>query len=130
MKYATLLALLAAPAFAQDQGTLSYACQIDGQPAQLTAQYEVIGNSGITTAPNGDISGVISTGSSTVYYQGQLTTPSARYSFTGENAYADFTDLNSHARFRVELVTEGDHLTLIVGPFSDQPLRYFCQRSN
>jgi len=129
MKTAALLMILASPAFAQQQGTLSYACDIDGQRGQLIAQYEIIGSSGITSAPNGDITGVISTGESTIYYQGQLNTPSARYSFTGENAYADFTDLGTYARFRVELITEGDHLALVVNPFGDQPLRYFCQRS-
>ncbi len=129
MKTIAFLILLATPVLAQQQGSLSYACDIDGQPGQLIAQYEVIGSSGITSAPNGDITGVISTGDSTIYYQGQLTTPSARYSFTGENAYADFTDLSTYARFRVELVSEGDHLALVVNPFGDQPLRYFCQRS-
>ena len=72
---------------------------------------------------------MIATGSSTIYYQGQLTTPNTRYSFTGENAYADFTDLSSNARFRAQLITEGDHLALIVNPFGEQPQRYFCQRT-
>lgn len=129
MKLAIILALLTSPALAQQQGALNYACQIDGQPGALTARYEIIGASGITTAPNGDISGVIATGDSTIYYQGQLSTPSARYSFTGENAYADFTDLSTNARFRVQLQTEGDHLALVVNPFSNQPTRYFCQRN-
>ena len=129
MKALALLTLLATPALAQQQGMLSYDCDIDGQPGQLIAQYEVIGSSGITSAPNGDITGVISTDDSIIYYRGQLTTPIARYSFTGENAYADFTNLSTYARFRVELITEGDHLALVVNPFSDQPLRYFCQRS-
>ncbi len=129
MKLVIILALLASPLLAQEQGTLTYACQIDGQPGALTARYEVIGGSGITTTPNGDISSVIATGNSTIYYHGQLTTPGTRYSFTGENAYADFTDQSTNARFRVQLVTEGDHLALIVNPFSDQPTRYFCQRS-
>ncbi|HIP22727.1 MAG TPA: hypothetical protein EYG79_03905, partial [Rhodobacteraceae bacterium] len=66
MKLVIALALLASPIWAQEQGTLTYTCQIDGQPAALTARYEIIGSSGITTAPNGDISGVIATGDSTI----------------------------------------------------------------
>lgn len=128
MKLVIALALLASPIWAQEQGTLTYTCQIDGQPAALTARYEIIGSSGITTAPNGDISGVIATGDSTIYYHGELVTQSARFSFTGENAYADFTDLSTNARFRVQLITEGNHLALIANPFADQPTRYFCQR--
>jgi hypothetical protein len=123
------ITFFAVPAQAQQQGVLDYTCEIEGETGRLMAQYEVIGGSGITTAPNGDISGVISTGQETIYYQGQLTTPRARYSFVGENAYADFTDLGSNARFRVELITNGDALALIVNPFGDQPLRYFCQRN-
>lgn len=120
----------ATPALAQQQGMLGYICDIDGQRGQLSAQYEIIGNSGITSAPNGDITGVIATGDSTIYYQGQLVTPSARYSFRGENAYADFTDLGSYARFRVELISQGNTLTLVVNPFGDRPVRYFCQRNS
>ena len=130
MKPAALLIFLATPVFAQQQGTLSYTCQIDGQSGQLTADYEIIGSSGVTTALNGDISGVVATGNSSIYYHGQLSTPGARYSFTGENAYADFTDLITYARFRVQLITEGDHLALIVNPLGNQPLRYLCQRNS
>ena len=129
MKLAIAFALLASPIYALEQGTLTYSCQIDGQLGVLTARYEIIGNSGITTAPNGDISGVIATGDSTIYYQGQLTTPNTRYSFIGENAFAAFTDLRSNARFRVQFQTEGDQLALTVNPFGSQPKRYVCQRS-
>ena len=129
MKLATTFALLASPLYAQEQGILSYACQIDGRNAVLMARYEIIGKSGITTAHNGDISGVIATGDSTIYYQGQLVTPSTRYRFTGENAFADFVDLDSNARFRVQLLTEGDHLELIVNPFDTHSKRYNCQRT-
>lgn len=130
MKTLILLALglmpLGLPAAAQSEGTLSYDCNLDGVSGRLIAQYEVVGNSGITYSPNGDISSVIGTGSSTVYYQGQLTSPTARYAFTGENQFADFTDMSTYERFRVQFVAEGSQLLMIANPFGAAPTRYMC----
>ncbi|MEQ9316687.1 MAG: hypothetical protein RLN72_12610 [Henriciella sp.] len=124
---AGLLAISALPAMAQTAGTLSYTCNLDGVAGQLVATYEVIGNSGITYGPNGGISGVIGTGDSTIYYQGQLTSPVASYVFTGENQFADFTDLQTQARFRVQFIQQGNQLLMIANPFGPGPTQYLCQ---
>ena len=131
MKHLTLAlaatCLAGLPATAQSQGTLSYTCDLDGVAGQLVAQYEVVGGSGITQGPTGDITGVIGTGDSTIYYQGQLTSPMASYTFTGENQFADFTDMASYAQFRVQMIAEGNQLTLIANPFGPGPTQYLCQ---
>ncbi len=118
-----------APAAAQTQA-VQYQCNLGGMPAMLTAQLEVIGNSGITYNSMGGISGVIGTGESTVYYQGELRSQTANYVFTGENQYADFTDMMSYERFRVQfLMQPNGSLVLVANPFGPQPARYLCTPS-
>jgi len=56
-----------------------------------------------------------------------LTTPTARHIFTGESAFADFTDLNTNAHFRVQTHSNLDHLAVVANPFSNHSTRYLCQ---
>jgi hypothetical protein len=108
--------------------TVQYVCDIGGMQAQLTAQVEVVGGSGRVVGPDGTITGVIGTGDSNVYYQGQLVSQTASYTFTGENEYADFTESNTYERFRARMQIQGNYLVITVNPFGPQPVQYGCQQ--
>ncbi len=118
-----------AASVAQQASTVSYVCNIEGAPAQLTAQVQAIDDAGRVVNSQGWITGVIGTGNYNLYYQGQLVSATARYVFTGENQFADFTDLNTNARFRAQLIVQGQQLLLIANPETSQPARYVCQAS-
>ena len=105
----------------------NYTCNLGGVPARLTTKVEVIGSNGIVTNPQGWIKGVIGTGDYTIYYEGQLVSQTANYVFTGENQYADFTDLNTNERFRVQVTAQGNQLLLVANPFGPGPTQYLCQ---
>lgn len=122
-----MLALCAAPALAQQNAvTLSYTCNLGGLPAQLTARVVAVGDAGIVS--NGrDITGIIGTGDYNLQYQGQLVSATSRYVFSGENAFADFTELTTNERFHVQFIAQGDQLLLIANPEGPQPARYLCQ---
>ena len=100
--------LLSSAATAQTS-VVQYVCDIGGMQAQLTAQVEVIGTAGRVTGSDGSITGVIGTGEYTVYYQGQLVSSAASYSFTGENEFADFTELSTYERFRARMQVQGNY---------------------
>lgn len=118
----------ATPATAQNITTVSYVCDLGGAPAQLTAQIETINTAGAVTNSDGWITGVIGTGETMTYYQGELVSATARYVFTGENQYADFTDMNTNERFRVQMVAQGAYLTMVINPETPQPVTYQCQQ--
>ncbi len=118
-----------AASVAQQASTVSYVCNIEGAPAQLTAQVQAIDDAGRVVNSQGWITGVIGTGNYHLYYQGQLVSATARYVFTCENQFADFTDLNTNARFRAQLIVQGQQLLLIANPETSQPARYVCQAS-
>ncbi len=121
--------LLGAPALANVQ-TVQFQCDIGGMPATLTAQVETYGATGMVgnTGATGPSIHVIGGQGTNVYYQGTLQSQTANYSFTGEGAYADFTDMGSYARFRVQfdLLPNGG-LVLTANPFGPQPAQYACQ---
>lgn len=122
------LIVSAAPAAAQNVKTVSYVCDLGGAPAQLTAQIETVNTAGAVTNSDGWITGVIGTGETMTYYQGELVSATARYVFTGENQYADFTDMNTNDRFRVQMVAQGAYLTMVINPETPQPVTYQCQQ--
>lgn len=124
---ALALVCAALPAQAQDRGTVTYACNIEGMQGMMVAQYERVGNSGIVRTPGPAGIGVIGTGDFTLYYQGQLVTQTARYVLTGEGAYADFTDMGSYDRFRVQFEQQGNLLRMTVNPFGPGPVQYMCE---
>ncbi len=104
-----------------------YVCDIEGQQGLLRATLETIGGTGIVGSVNGDISVIGGQGSNT-WVTGDLQTPTAYYTFSGENQFADFTDTASGARFRVEWVPQPGGLVIVVNPFG-QAVRYYCQQS-
>lgn len=126
---ALALAVCPTPSSAQQISTVRYVCDLGGAPAQLTAQVETIGDAGIVQNSQGDITGVIGTGDVNYHYQGELTSATARYVFTGENQFADFTDLGTNERFHVQMISQGQALTMIINPETPQPVTYQCQQS-
>lgn len=102
---------------------------LQGAPATLTMDVEIVGNSGVTWGPgvNPDITGVIGTGSYTVFTAGNLVSAFASYGFTGENAFADFFRTSGGSeRFRVQWVETSQGLIMIVNPFGQGPVQYDC----
>lgn len=116
----------ALPALAGPNGILRYDCDLDGVIGELTAEYEIIDASGEAYSPDGDMAGTVGAGSSTVFYQGELSSPANRYVFTGENQFAEFTDLATHKRFIVHMETDGDALRLTANPNDGAPTHYHC----
>ena len=119
---------LAAPAHAAQVTTVTYLCNIEGAQAQLTAQVQAVNTAGIYLDSSGLFGGSIPTGEVMYYYQGSLVSVTGgRYSFQGENAFADFVDLNTNDRFRVQFVVQGPQLLMIVNPQGPGPVQYLCQ---
>lgn len=106
---------------------ITYQCNLGGQAAVLTADVEGIATGG--TVPGRPGLAPIITGQN-LYYAGTLVSQSARYSFRGENGFADFVDLTTNERFRVQFIAQGDYLVMIANPFGQQPARYMCQRTS
>jgi hypothetical protein len=125
----SLTAMAAAPHAAAQATVVNYICNLDGVQGQLTAQVEAVDDAGIVQNIRGDITGVIGTGNYNLRYAGQLVSPAARYSFTGENGFADFVDLTSNARFHVQFIVQGTQLMLVANPETQQPARYLCQQA-
>lgn len=130
---AILAAVLVLPLFgtpaAANPVYLRFICDLNGMPAEMAMQVEAIGSTGIVSGPTGDITGVIGTGGQTLYISGEVRSQTGRYVFTGENQYADFTDVVTHDRFRVQWVEQPGGLMIIVNPFADPARqgRHFCQ---
>ena len=109
--------------------TYVYICNIEGAQAQLTAQVQAVNSAGVfIDQTTGAFGGSIATGDVNYYYQGTLVSQTgARYSFQGENAFADFVDLNTNDRFRVQFNVQGQVLQMIINPQGPGPVQYFCQ---
>ena len=118
---------LAAPAQAQQVTVVTYVCNIEGAPAQLTAQVQAVSPAGVFMDGAGMFAGSVPTGEMNYYYQGTVVSATSRYSFQGENQFADFVDLNTNDRFRVQFVIQGPQLLMIVNPFGPGPVQYLCQ---
>jgi hypothetical protein len=123
---ATLIVLATMPLTAQaaQARTFMWQCNLGGQAARLTANVEALRGGGTTGGYN---SGFVSDGSANLVYSGQLLSANARYSFTGENGFADFVDLINGERFRVQFVAQGRQLMLIANPPGPGPTRYMCE---
>jgi len=74
----------------------------------------------------GQITGLFPAGV-TVYTAGQVQSATATYSFRGENQFADFTDHDTGARFRVEWVLDepNNGVWMKVNPFG-ATTAHFC----
>jgi len=103
-------------------------CNIGGLNAVMTMQVEAVSSSGAVwgPGPTPQITGVIGNGSFIYYTAGTVTSPTAQYSFRGENQYADFTMLNGNDRFTVEWIVTAPGLTIRVNPFGPGPTQYDC----
>ena len=75
---------------------------------------------------NPDITGVIATGTYTIFTAGELRSPNAYYVFNGENAFADFTAPATFERFRVQFSEIPQGLRMVVNPFGPGPVAYDC----
>ena len=120
---------LAAPAHAQRTAQINYTCDLGGVPAQLTAQVQAVTSAGVFIDPSGLFAGSISTGDVNYFYQGTVTSATGRYSFTGTNQFADFVDLLTNDRFRVQLIIRGRQLLMIINPQGPGPTQHLCQQS-
>ncbi|WP_084397476.1 hypothetical protein [Henriciella aquimarina] len=124
-----LIAAIALPAWAHPLGTLHYSCDLDGVAGELTGEYEIIDATGAPHTPDAGLSELVGVGASRVFYNGQLSTPSGKYVFTGENQFAEFTDLATHERFIVRMIAEGPQLQLTANPNGAVQTHYLCQSS-
>lgn len=121
----------AAPAGAQQRVALRYECDLNGAPGVMVLEARIYTGSGIAWGPgvNPDIIGVIPTGERNISFGGEMRSISARYVFTGENQFADFTDMRTYDRFRVKFETLGaGRLRLVINPFGPGPTQHFCRR--
>ena len=120
---------LALPAQAQPKvAVVNYACNIEGAQGQLTARVQAVNEVGVFIDPRGGFGDTIRTGNVTFFYEGSLVSPGGRYSFTGTNQFADFVDLITNDRFRVQMIPEGTQLMMIINPQGPGPVRYMCQQ--
>ena len=111
-----------------NQARFYFDCDLQGLTGEMVMDMEVVADTGITwgSGSNPDITGVIGTGDYIIYTQGEIRSPTSYYVFTGENNYADFTDMNTYERFRVEWVEDTDGLIMIVNPFGQAPTQHTC----
>jgi hypothetical protein len=114
---------------ASNMARFTYDCDLQGVIGSMILDAEAVGSTGIVfgSGPNPDITGVIGTGNYTLYTSGEVVSNVARYIFTGENQFADFTNTATFERFRVQWVSQDDDLIMVVNPFGPGPAQHFCQ---
>ncbi len=106
--------------------TLSLVCNLGGAPAQMTMAVQYQKSVGYSANNRGHISGIFPVGV-TVYTAGQVVSAVARYSFRGENDFADFTAIGTNERFRVKWVLDRQRngIWMVVNPFGGATT-HFC----
>lgn len=111
-----------------NKALFTFDCDLQGVTGALTLEIEAVASSGVVwgPGPNPTITGVIGTGDYIYYTAGDLTSPVARYLFTGENDYADFVSTTSSERFLVQFVSAHPGLVLVVEPFGPAPSQIAC----
>jgi hypothetical protein len=116
------------PGTQSDLARFYFDCDLQGLTGQMVMDIEVISSTGITWGPGPDpkITGVIGTDEYTIYTEGELNSPTSSYTFLGENQFADFTEVNTFERFRVQWVEESNGITMIVNPFGPMPAQHSC----
>ncbi|GAB4462398.1 MAG: hypothetical protein OHK0029_29180 [Armatimonadaceae bacterium] len=114
-----------------NRARFTFDCDLQGVTGVLTMNVEAVGTSGVVfgSGPNPDITGVIGTGGVTYFTAGELRSPVARYIFTGENQFADFTDLGTNQRFRVQWNSWDQGVIMVVNPFGPGPTQQACRRT-
>ena len=125
-------AILAATLFASagiaraQDVVLSLLCDLGGALAQMTMAVQYQSAYGLSTTQRGHISGIFPVGV-TVYTAGEVVSATARYSFRGENEFADFTTIGANERFRVKWVLDAQRngIWMVVNPFGGAST-HFC----
>lgn len=122
---------LALPAAAQTwTGHLVANCQVNGAPAHMQLQYEAIAGAGVTwgSGPRPDITGVISDGSVTYYWNGVLQGNFGQLALSGENAFLRFYDPNVLNRETVLEVTMTSQTSFyMTDVYGNYPGQHPCQ---
>lgn len=98
-----------------------------GLNGELTLDVEAIGTTGIVfgSGPNPEITGVIGTGSVTYVTAGELRSTTL-YIFTGDNQFANFTEIATSQRFLVQWVPNNQGLIMVINPFGPGPTQHTC----
>lgn len=111
-----------------NRARLEFEVDLQGVKGFMVMEAEVISEAGIVWGPGAtpDITGVIGTGNYTIHTAGTLQSPNGRYVFTGQDNFADFTDLMTAQSFRVQWFQTATGLTMVVNPFGPGPVRYEC----
>jgi len=111
-----------------NRARFTFDCDLQGLNGVLRIDVEAVGASGVAfgSGSDPDITGIIATGEVIYETAGDLRSPTAAYTFTGENQYADFTSQTTFERFRVEWQLTGNLLIMIVNPFGPGPTQYTC----
>lgn len=113
---------------ASSRARFLFDCDLQGLNGVLTLDVEAIQTAGLVfgSGPNPSITGVIGPVGVRYITAGELRSPTALYVFTGDNQFADFTELATSQRFRVEWVPNGANLTVVINPFGPGPTRLDC----
>ncbi len=110
---------------------MSLICDLGGVAADMNIVLEYVSDSGVIwgSGPNRSITGVVPTGDYNLYTAGEVRSPNAHYTFRGEGAFAEFTNMLQPERFRVRFVPEQKGLWMIINPFQPPEWqgRHFCQ---
>lgn len=120
-------AFLAAAGSARAQDVvLSLVCDLGGVPAQMTMGVQYQNAFDFSANQRGQISGIFPVGV-TVYTAGQVVSPTAQYSFRGENEFADFVGIGTYEQFRVKWVLDAQRngIWMVVNPFGGAAT-HFC----
>lgn len=111
-----------------NRARFTFDVDLQGVAGVLVMEVEIVRDTGITWGPgvDPDITGVIATGTYTIFTAGELRSPNAYYVFNGENAFADFTAPATFERFRVQFSEIPQGLRMVVNPFGPGPVAYDC----
>ncbi len=117
--------------YTSNRAQFTFDCDLGGAVGQLTVNIEAINQAGSIwgSGPNPQIKAVVGLGSVLYVTSGELRSQVAAYSFTGENQYADFTDLQTYDRFRVRWILNGQTLVMVINPFGGAT-QHTCQQTS
>jgi hypothetical protein len=117
-----------------ESARFTFDCDLQGLNGVLTMDVEVVQSSGLVwgSGPNPQITAVIGLAGATYFTSGDLRSATAYYTFTGENLFADFTEIQPPTldRFRVQWSEQGQTLIMIINPFGPGPTQHVCQTTS
>lgn len=111
-----------------NRARFTFDVDLQGVNGVLVMEVELVNQAGIVWGPGvtPDITAVITTGTFTLNTAGTLNSPTANYIFTGQNDFADFTDLGTAQRFLVQWIETPTGMTMVANPFGPGPVQYDC----